>query len=179
MAEENVKVDLQSSADTTGFEKFEASYNSLAAAKQENIRANGIFSDSERRVRVNLADLVTGLGGAQDGTQALSLAVGHLSEVFELGFAGGFFLGEFSLTGLSFGIELCGTFRFGLLTGLCDSFVASFGFYRRIIFNRKSQTTDIGHIFLSQNTDNIAGRINRANFNLNAIGNGVTGQNLF
>ena len=35
MAEENVKVDLQSSADTTGFEKFEASYNSLAAAKQE------------------------------------------------------------------------------------------------------------------------------------------------
>ena len=88
MAEENVKVDLQSSADTTGFEKFEASYNSLAAAKQENIRANGIFSDSERRVRVNLADLVTGLGGAQDGTQALSLAVGHLSEVFELGFAG-------------------------------------------------------------------------------------------
>lgn len=88
MAEENVKVDLQSTADTSGFEKFEASYNSLAAAKRENITANGLFVDSERRVRTNLADLVTGLGSARDGTQAVSVAIGHLSEVFQIGFAG-------------------------------------------------------------------------------------------
>lgn len=88
MAEESVKVDLQSSADTTGFDKFEASYNSLRAAKEENIRANGLFSDSERRIRANVDELVTGLAGAHDATEAVSVAVNHLSEVFELGFSG-------------------------------------------------------------------------------------------
>ena len=39
MAQENVTVDLKSTADVSGFDKFEASYNSLRAAKEQHIAA--------------------------------------------------------------------------------------------------------------------------------------------
>ena len=88
MAEENVKVDLKSTADTSGFEKFESSYNSLRAAKLSHANANGAFVDSERRVRTNLVDLVGGLSNARDGMDATAAVVQHLSEVFKVGFVG-------------------------------------------------------------------------------------------
>jgi hypothetical protein len=89
MAEENVKVDLKSTADTTGFDKFEASYNSLRAAKQQHVQSNEVLVDSERRVRTNLSDLVVGLSQSESAADATSIAIKHLSEVFQLGFAGG------------------------------------------------------------------------------------------
>ena len=88
MAEENVRIDLKSTADTAGFEKFESSFNTLRAAKQSHIGVNNDFVESERRVRTNLVDLVDSLAQARDGFEATSSAVKNLSEVVELGFAG-------------------------------------------------------------------------------------------
>ena len=88
MAEENVRIDLKSTADTAGFEKFESGYNTLRAAKQSHIGVNNDFVESERRVRTNLVDLVDSLAQARDGFEATSSAVKNLSEVVELGFAG-------------------------------------------------------------------------------------------
>ena len=85
---ENVQVDLKSTADTSGFEKFNASYNTLAASKAKAGQANEVFVQSERRVRSNLSDLVSGLSGAKDGTDAAKVSLERLSEVFNVGFAG-------------------------------------------------------------------------------------------
>lgn len=85
---EEVRLPLVSTADTSGFEKFQASYNSLAAAKGAHARQNDLFVDSERRVRSNLEGFVKGLGDARDATQATSQGIAHLSEVFALGFTG-------------------------------------------------------------------------------------------
>lgn len=85
---EEVKVDLASTADTSGFDKFTQSYNTLAAAKRDHTAANDLFVESERRVRTNLSNLVSGLSSAQDATQATASAIQHLSEVFQIGFAG-------------------------------------------------------------------------------------------
>lgn len=88
MPQENVTVDLKSTADVSGFQKFESSYNSLRAAKTAHIAGNDLLVQSERRVRTNLTDLVTGLGSARDGMDATANVVQHLSEVFKIGFAG-------------------------------------------------------------------------------------------
>lgn len=86
--EQDVKVNLGSKADTSGFDRFIGKTDELAAAKGRSRRENELFVDSERKIRANLSELVLGLGESKSAVEAASLSLAHLSEVFEVGFAG-------------------------------------------------------------------------------------------
>jgi hypothetical protein len=85
---QEVQVQLTSRADTSGFSQFEGASDRLVASKNRQAQANALLVDSERRVRTNLIDTVSSFANAKDSTQALAGAVTHLSEVFNIGFAG-------------------------------------------------------------------------------------------
>lgn len=85
MPEETVVASLVSKADTSGFEKFESATTRLNQRRREGIQIAGDLLQSERRVRTNLIDTVAGLAQARTGTDAVAIAVTHLSEVFKIG----------------------------------------------------------------------------------------------
>jgi hypothetical protein len=86
--EQEVVASLRSKADTSGFAAFKAAQDGLAGSAHHATEANNVFVESERRVRTNLVDTVSGIANAKDSTEALSEAVAHLSEIFELGAVG-------------------------------------------------------------------------------------------
>lgn len=86
--EENVKIDLTSRADVSGFQQFEQASTRLTTAKLEGTKANSLLVDSERRVRSNLMDSLTGFATAKDMTDGVSSAINHLGDILNIGFGG-------------------------------------------------------------------------------------------
>lgn len=84
--QQNVKIRLESNADTSGFKNFEGATRSLTAAKREASESNLGLVESERRVRSNLEGFVKGLSESKDATSAVASSISHLSEVFNIGF---------------------------------------------------------------------------------------------
>ena len=86
--EQQVTATLVSKADTTGFREFKAANDQFVGARREATTANGLFVESERRVRTNLMGTLEGIFQAKDASAALASSVEHLSEVFQVGALG-------------------------------------------------------------------------------------------
>lgn len=86
--DENVRIDLTSRADVSGFREMETASLQFNAAKREGAKANDVLVESERRVRSNLVETVAGLAQARSGTEAVASSVTHLSEIFKIGLGG-------------------------------------------------------------------------------------------
>jgi hypothetical protein len=84
MADQDISVTLRSRADTSGYQQTAQAVRGLNAAKYDATKQNATFVDSERRLRTNLIDTVSGLASAKNGTDAAAVAMTHLSEVFKL-----------------------------------------------------------------------------------------------
>lgn len=85
---QEVQANLVSKADTSGFREFKAANDQFVGARREATGANGLFVESERRVRANLMGTLQGIFQAKDASAALASSVEHLSEVFQVGALG-------------------------------------------------------------------------------------------
>lgn len=88
MAEENITIDLTSRADVSGFRKFEEAAGRTNQAKREGAEASFRLADSERRVKSAFEESIMYMGEAQNASEAVGQSLMHLTEAFQLGFAG-------------------------------------------------------------------------------------------